>query len=102
MSGFSSRPHIAWAGVALRMSDGTMQTFELDGRLDHVLAEIEVVEPGYRDSFGLLDRVYLPPQRIRIQIEGGYTTWRRFDESSAAGPAAQVEGRRTLPAGGAT
>jgi hypothetical protein len=80
-----------WAGVAIRMSDGTIVAYELHGCVEGTVT----VDEDYGDPWGAsgMHRVIRAPERrVRITVEGyGDFSARFSDMASDAAPPSPAE-----------
>lgn len=89
----------AWAGVVVKMSDGTTYAFEI---AHPTRAEVTVEHEMYDTPFGDLYAHVMPTGRshVRIELEGLAANSARFARMADDIPQqGEIEPPRTLPAG---
>lgn len=95
MIGKDGAREVEWAGVALRMSDGTVMLMQLDhptGSIDHSADAVDILGYGYADPV----RTAYGASRLRIELEGYVGTWRTED---GVPPAGELPGRPAIEGG---
>lgn len=86
--GFGPAP--VWIGVAVRLADGSLQTFELTDSLSFTAERTLAYPPStaFGDSRRFLSGL---ADRLTIEVSGRGGTWSRFDPATAGQPPARSQ-----------